>query len=138
MPSKGGVEAMSSIKDVDILLVILYDESGFDAEKRYLTEHVLRKLKPDHWEFLSPQTYCIAMKNPDSAAPRFEAFLNEVRSLTAADSRFGGLAVSRREGPCPCEVNVWGRLLSVPINEMAWQTMREAVGQAGGMTADRR
>jgi len=117
-------------KSLSIMLVILYDEAGFEGEKTEIIGRLIEGLQPDFHETASASSLNIALKNTKKNAKKLDIFLGEIRLLTAQDARFSGLRVGKHAGMCPCTVGPLGKIISIPIGEMAYHAMREVAASA--------
>lgn len=117
-------------KSLNIILVILYDEAGFEGEKSAIIDSAIEGLQPDFHEVAGAGSLNLALKNTKKNAKKLDLFLEEIRRLTAQDARFSGLRVGKQAGLCPCTVGPLGKIISIPIGEMAYHAMREVAAAA--------
>lgn len=118
---------MLKVKNLEITLIVLYDESGLEGVKNGILEEEILELRPDYHEFVSPNTYYIVLKKNVRNAARLPAFLEKLRRLSAEDERFHELRVGKKEGLCPCSIGSMGKIVSIPLGDIAYHAMREAV-----------
>jgi len=109
---------------LNVTIVVLRDESGFDEAKRAAAEREIGALRPDCVEFVGDRSFHIAFGRlsgqRESPAVRLRAFV-------AADPRFAFARIGSASGECLARTDLRGRLRDVPLGGTACLAIEEAL-----------
>jgi hypothetical protein len=114
-------------KRLNVIIIVIHDESGLAGEKYERLESDILELKPDFLDFVGAHSFHIAFRNNIKNSYKTEMFLRRLEELSRVDPRFAGLRIGREAGPCLCTVGAFGRLQAIPIGFVACQAMKAAV-----------
>jgi hypothetical protein len=114
-------------KKMNIILIVIHDENGFDMQEYDRLDRLIRSRKPDFHEFVGDHSFHIAFKNNIKNSYKAEMFVKELEKLVRDNPRFTGVKIGRQAGECLCRVDAFGRLTSIPMGIVACQAMKAAV-----------
>jgi hypothetical protein len=114
-------------RKLNVILVVIHDESGFDKQAHDELDREIRSWKPDFHEFVGDHSFHIVFRNDVKSSYQAEMFIRKMETLTREHPGWGGMKIGRQAGEALCLVDAFGRIRSIPIGIVACEAMKAVV-----------
>jgi hypothetical protein len=114
-------------RELEMMVMVAYDESGFDDVKQEAIEKAVAPFKPDYIECAGDRSVRIAFKRRPGSRVDADDVSKSLQNCLLRIPLLSGVRVGGGAGRCACRTDVWGRVTEVHLGDVTYQAMREAV-----------